>query len=394
MNGTMSANYLVLPIPSAQSGGSGMTISFWMWSPLTLQGAVIGLRNTARTQFGLNVLISYDVAASSAWVNIKTGYAYGVWDVNQLWQLDALRPYAWNKYTISVTFDHRVSFYLNDGTVIAEEFVTNRGFNGREELVIGGSPDGLTAFDGYISNVRVYDIATDPEHVASSFLAEIKPQSALCPTSDWIFYRDSEGIEGHDSCLFVNYTPAVQPVAKASCPVGSHLVTTRSYGKSSGLAGLLSVLATHIQTPFFIGAQQAPSAVHRGLGWSWIDGTDAGNLNCNSVGCLLWLAGEPNEFPSGVSNTTLDQHTEDCATIKPVGFDGLVLDANCTKSYLSVCEVDLVSRTHTSYLLAALPAVLGHCSFNATLFCRNAKRNVFTLAITDCDRHQYHNQLD
>lgn len=122
--------------------------------------------------------------------------------------------------------------------------------------------------------------------------------SQSCP-SGWTVAAD-DGNEGHDSCLklFLDNNGITWSGARDACvTAGGHLFTVRNTNKNSALLATAAALST--STPFFIGLSQSSSATLRNTGWSWVDGTDAGNVNCGSGadGCGLWGTNYPKCVP-------------------------------------------------------------------------------------------------
>lgn len=129
---------------------------------------------------------------------------------------------------------------------------------------------------------------------------------AQCPSAAWSYYADN-GSEGHDSCLLAasvasgsGQNRVVEATLYCSNQWSSaHLLTVLSTSSASGILPLAASLLT--SSSAIIGCNQSSSAVRRGAGWTWIDGTDAGSINpnCSSSGynggggCGIWAAGEP-----------------------------------------------------------------------------------------------------
>lgn len=114
--------------------------------------------------------------------------------------------------------------------------------------------------------------------------------AAQCP-SGWTYYRDSSGIEGHDSCVVGYYwASVVWSVANTSCPVGTHMITfaAPSYNNNP----LLSLTTSLTGWVYWVGCSQAWASIARNRGWSWVDGTPTtNNLDCGGLeatGCGLW----------------------------------------------------------------------------------------------------------
>lgn len=105
-----------------------------------------------------------------------------------------------------------------------------------------------------------------------------------CP-SGWTLFTD-DGVEGHDSCIQVfNTTGLAYADANAVCASnGGHLLTFANPSQASGLP--VASIALSPSTTFRVSCSQSASASLVGAGWSWIDGTDGGNVNCG-VSCGL-----------------------------------------------------------------------------------------------------------
>ena len=87
-------------------------------------------------------------------------------------------------------------------------------------------------------------------------------------------------------------SPLVDAVVVSAASPGGHLVTTAQFNKppSPGLYSFVYALwgATYA---FAMGASWPGSSNSSNVGWgqwSWIDGTNASNLNCYTPGCSLW----------------------------------------------------------------------------------------------------------
>ncbi len=48
----------------------------------------------------------------------------------------------------------------------------------------------------------------------------------------------------------------------------------------------------------YVGAVRAAGGPPFATGWSWVDGTPATNLNCLTIGCLLWEPTTPRSEPA------------------------------------------------------------------------------------------------
>jgi hypothetical protein len=101
-------------------------------------------------------------------------------------------------------------------------------------------------------------------------------------------YLDN-GSEGQHSCLKLSSTTHNFAASRVDpCPVGSHLLTLKG---SNPLSGLFAFANTLTVDEYWLGAFQSYTATNRNRGWTWVDGTDAANLNCGEVdtlGCNLW----------------------------------------------------------------------------------------------------------
>jgi hypothetical protein len=110
----------------------------------------------------------------------------------------------------------------------------------------------------------------------------------------WTRYSDGSATEGRDSCYMVSPgTVASWAVAKASCPIGSHLLTITGTSKASN--SLLGAVRSTMTNGFnaYYGCSQAASATSRFAGWSWVDGTGDANVNCGSIACNVWNSSQP-----------------------------------------------------------------------------------------------------
>lgn len=113
-----------------------------------------------------------------------------------------------------------------------------------------------------------------------------------CPTGWTLFAND--GVEGHDSCIKLFTTGLAYTAANTACGThGGHLITYMNTGQG----GLSATAAGLASGTFTIGCSQTASATTRGTAWTWIDGTDAANINCGTglgaQGCNLWGTGYP-----------------------------------------------------------------------------------------------------
>lgn len=95
----------------------------------------------------------------------------------------------------------------------------------------------------------------------------------------WAYYRDTTGVEGHDSCVWVSpYALDSWSEASASCPSGSHLATAAASTSDVGFLPFAASVAAGGTA--YMGCSQSFSSYFQARGWSWVDGTDASNLNC------------------------------------------------------------------------------------------------------------------
>lgn len=166
-------------------------------------------------------------------------------------------------------------------------------------------------FVAYIFGIAAAQTQSASESVTESTSPSASPSCSESPsatpspscTGDWSLYTDDDGSEGVDSCLAWLPVDALDwGSANAACPPGSHLLTIAAPSMPSALWNLSSTLAAACnQTGFdgsaFIGCYQSSIARRRGVGWAWVDGTNAGNLNCGDPdggdGCGLWAANQP-----------------------------------------------------------------------------------------------------
>jgi hypothetical protein len=113
--------------------------------------------------------------------------------------------------------------------------------------------------------------------------------------SGWTLYVD-DGSEGQNSCF--RHTPtavANWAAARSACPTGSHLLTMKASTWSS--TGIGSAVASIFTGTLWYGCSQSSTATQKAVGWSWVDGSNAANLNCGTgnggEGCGVWSPGEP-----------------------------------------------------------------------------------------------------
>lgn len=121
--------------------------------------------------------------------------------------------------------------------------------------------------------------------------------SALCPAG-WAHYTDFTGSEGRDSCVKLSgSTVGSWSSAMAACPPGSHALSIGSSNRTYGLLAFATSLAAQSSYSIYYGCSQAPGSSQRSRGWSWVDGTPAGNLNCGNGsggdGCGIWAPQQP-----------------------------------------------------------------------------------------------------
>ena len=117
---------------------------------------------------------------------------------------------------------------------------------------------------------------------------------------------DVKYVEGQSSCvkLITNVHWQQYAEAKVKCEdLGAHLVTMRGvYSAEKHLSNLpprflLDWMASVGVSDCWVGAEQAVGFGGKAEGWSWIDGTDAGNLNGGARGSGVWYQGEPRQVP-------------------------------------------------------------------------------------------------
>lgn len=153
----------------------------------------------------------------------------------------------------------------------------------------------------YLSSLTISPTSTPTLSLTPSVSISASPtpsptvtQSMIC-ASGWTHYEDVDGTEGRDSCLrltAVNYTYWVD--ASVNCPVGSHLLTVSSSSIAGGLPQLVFAIVSGAAS--WLGCSQSSSATWMNGGWSWVDGTPNGNLNCgapNAMYCGVWATAEP-----------------------------------------------------------------------------------------------------
>ena len=110
------------------------------------------------------------------------------------------------------------------------------------------------------------------------------PSPSPCPTG-WTLYEDTDGAEGHDSCIkvfngeFVGYSSS-----NAECIANQgHLLTSAALEKRTGAVGLLNQLftLTSEDAVVMIGCALSQTSSTRNAGWRWVDDTDSTNLICD-----------------------------------------------------------------------------------------------------------------
>ena len=139
--------------------------------------------------------------------------------------------------------------------------------------------------------------------------------------------------------------------AKVSCTPGSHLITfnSRVLEASSLLTAVLPYVASLSPRSLWVGCQQSPTALFPLRGWSWVDGSDASNLNCgNGVGaCGMWLR-SPSTLPVvDYPCNSLECHARDFCTLRD---SGIQMSGFHELGY-ALCEIDLVSGAYSLHPL-------------------------------------------
>lgn len=116
--------------------------------------------------------------------------------------------------------------------------------------------------------------------------------ASYCPVG-WTYYKDTLGTEGHDSCLKMTTSYATSwSTGMSVCPIGSHGLTIMANSTTTGLMPFAIALSAQSAYKLNFGCSQSSTALLRAMGWSWVDGTRAGNLNCGGGiggnGCGIW----------------------------------------------------------------------------------------------------------
>jgi hypothetical protein len=145
-------------------------------------------------------------------------------------------------------------------------------------------------------------------------------------------YTDTPGYEGgQSSCLLYDASVVSYATAKAACvALGYHLLTTSATVKSTS-ALMNYAHATVVTNPasfWWMGAERTGSSAL--LGWSWVDGTSASNLNCGAVGCSgVWSTSNPDNLGG----------TQDRIRFWPDSSAGNDASSALTSSYVCECEI-------------------------------------------------------
>lgn len=122
----------------------------------------------------------------------------------------------------------------------------------------------------------------------------------LACSNGWYLYTDTDGSEGKNSCVDLVLNAGVAwSGALTSCKYSTHLLTMNTMG--AGTAGLPGyILSLNSLSSMWVGCSQSASASQRARGWTWVDGTPDGNLNCgdgsgypNVPTATIWASGEP-----------------------------------------------------------------------------------------------------
>ncbi len=121
---------------------------------------------------------------------------------------------------------------------------------------------------------------------------------SLADASPVVVYTDVVKQEGgNSSCLFYVSTSVSYDSAKESCmSVGYHLLTTAAWEKrSTGDQTLMyyarDVVVGNTGAWWWMGGERTGTVATSG--WSWVDGTDSGNLNCGRGCGGVWHASMP-----------------------------------------------------------------------------------------------------
>lgn len=149
---------------------------------------------------------------------------------------------------------------------------------------------------GAVCETELYPPSATPSATESVTPSESpSPTSALQCPSGWTRYYDRDGAEGTDSCLVIVGGASGWGSANSSCPASSHLITIRG-SRPSALYSIVFAMAMQAGGSVGLGCYQASTAIKRAAGWSWVDGTNASNLNCRGDlanggnGCGIWSA--------------------------------------------------------------------------------------------------------
>ena len=272
------------------------------------------------------------------------GYSGGAWSA-EITSNTVVHRWVWNFIAYTVSSSNVVTLYVNGAVVGSATLSSSQSVGLRcitcTSLVIGGAQAGAgidAGFWGYVAGVNLYDTALTQSLVYATYRSTFDALSSpQCPDGSWSYYADDSGVEGRDSCYRIAASaPTSWQSAATSCPVGSHLLTITS---SERRTGIFSAVLSHITALNLagssIGCNQSASATITWSGWSWVDGTPASQLNCNSTaapGCGLWSGGQPDERGNP------ETHTQDCCVILALG--GMD-DSTCGQQVSYVCEYDV-----------------------------------------------------
>jgi hypothetical protein len=131
--------------------------------------------------------------------------------------------------------------------------------------------------------------------------------------------RSSEDCASHSNCVM---------------PRGcwGQMVDASMSRNASDLLSAAYQLAIVGNTAVWLGAYRDLGAAVPYVGWSWVDGTNASNINCGAVGCGPWSPGLPKYVMGGETRVTLAPHSY--RVVSPTKGTG---DVDCLLAW--VCSV-------------------------------------------------------